>query len=145
MIALCLLAAGAGAAADGPGDETLRAAREAFAHGDHARALELVRPLAESRDPRAEFFLGHSYLHGYGLEKDAARAVDWFLRAGDRGYPPAQYALGMLFAKGEGVERDLDAARRWFEAAEESGHEFAAGALRHLERIGQPPEKAEKE
>ena len=120
-------------------DHSLRAAREAFARGQHDRTLEIVIPLAVADNPRAQHFLGTLYLSGAGLDRDPEQAAGWFRRAARQGHAPAEYSLGYLLATGAGVKRDLGEARRWLEAAAANGHELAPGALRNLERLMPPP------
>ena len=49
--------------------------------GDYATALQLLRPLAEQGDARAEISLGHAYLQALSVPKDYTQAHMWFSRA----------------------------------------------------------------
>ena len=43
---------------------------------------------------------------GLGVERNAAEAAQWFLKAADQGNPVAQDQLGLLYLLGLGVQRD---------------------------------------
>ena len=52
--------------------------KAAYAHGDYATALRLVRPLAEQGDAKGQAGLGIMYKNGQGVAQDYAGAVKWF-------------------------------------------------------------------
>ena len=60
--------------AAGPLEDGLAAAKR----GDYAMALQLLRPLAESRDATAQYTLGLLYASGQGVQQDYVQAHKWF-------------------------------------------------------------------
>lgn len=76
---------------------------------------------AELGDPRAMLYLAECCRDGDGVERDCAKAVEWFLRAGDEKEADAYQSLGRLYFDGDGVERDCEAALRCFERGAELG------------------------
>ena len=51
----------------------------------------------------------------YGLQKDLAKTLALFQKAGKLGYADAYHNAGTLYRDGDGVERDLGQARYYFE------------------------------
>jgi TPR repeat protein len=49
--------------------------------GNYATAIQLLRPLAEQGNPRAEISLGYAYSQALGIPKDYMQAHMWFSRA----------------------------------------------------------------
>jgi hypothetical protein len=51
------------------------------------------------------------------VEKNGAKAVEWFKRAAEQGLVGSQTTLAMMYETGEGVAQDPHEARRWYHAA----------------------------
>src|SRR5262245_47639467 len=81
-------------------------ATAAYPRGDYAKAMELIRPLAEQGDARAQFNLGTIYYNGQGTREDLPEAAKWFGMAAEQGDMEAQRYLGFMYANGKGVARD---------------------------------------
>jgi uncharacterized protein len=60
---------------------TFEDAVDAHARGDYAKALRLIRPLANDGDASAQFNLGLMYTTGQGVQRDNAAAALWFRKA----------------------------------------------------------------
>ena len=60
---------------------------------EYEKALSTVRPLAEKGDATAQYLLGEMYWNGLGLQKDTAKAADWFRKASDQGLASASSRL----------------------------------------------------
>lgn len=60
---------------------------------------------------------------GYGdvLEKDLAKAVEWYLVAAEKGHGGAEQNLGECYLNGLGVEMNMNVAISWFKRASEKG------------------------
>src|SRR5450759_670251 len=97
--AIILVLSFAAPVAAGPLDD----ATAAYALGDYATALRLLRPLAEQGNAHAQFNLGFMYDEGLG---NYAEAVKWYRLAADQGDAHAQSNLGLLYTKGQGVPQD---------------------------------------
>ncbi|CCE10023.1 conserved exported hypothetical protein [Bradyrhizobium sp. STM 3843] len=86
----------------------------AAAHGgDYATALKRLSPLAEKGDARAQFDLGFMQAFGWGVQRDPAKAIDWYRKAAEQGLAVAQHYLGLAYVNGEGVRPDGAEAARW--------------------------------
>jgi uncharacterized protein len=84
---------------------TFEDAVDANARGDYAKALRLIRPLANDGDAAAQFNLGLMYITGHGVQQDGAAAALWFRKAAEQGYVLAQSNLGTLYLYGRGAWR----------------------------------------
>lgn len=57
------------------------------------------------------------YEEGKGVDRDYAKALNWYHRAADQNHPEAQFKLGVIYANGLGVEQNVDRALTWLLAA----------------------------
>ena len=96
---------------------TFEDAVDAHARGDYAKALRLIRPLANDGNATAQFNLGVMYLTGRGVQQDYSAAALWFRKAAEQGYALAQSNLGTLYRDGRGVAQDDTEAVMWFRKA----------------------------
>jgi TPR repeat protein len=94
---------------------------KAYWEHDYATALQLLKPLAEQGDLRAEQMLGFMYLNGFGVQEDKAMAVNWILRAAVNGSAPAETSAGHAYFEGWGMAVDLPQAAKWFRRAADQG------------------------
>lgn len=97
---------------------------EAYAFGNPGFDVDLEKAVywlekgAAMGDAYSMNALGRLYLRGRYYEKNPARAVDYFARAGELGYALAAYSLGdVLFRGEEGVEADIPSAIFWLQQA----------------------------
>ncbi len=104
---------------------TFEDAVDANARGDYAKALRLIRPLANDGDAAAQFNLGLMYITGHGVQQDDAAAALWFRKAAEQGYVLAQSNLGTLYLYGRGVVQDDTEAVMWFRKAADQGDAVA--------------------
>jgi TPR repeat protein len=91
---------------------------------------QLLRPLADEGNARAQYNLGESYYYGYGEPMDGAQAAMWFRKAADQGDVAAQLRLGSMYSTGYGVQRDYKQAYRWLSLAASSVTEIGEKAAR---------------
>ena len=73
--------------------------------------------LAEAGDAQLQFLMGEMYDTTFapmdGVEKDDAKAAEWYLRAAEQGNAHAQRRLTRLYAVGSGVPRNYPRAIYW--------------------------------
>ena len=91
---------------------------------------------AEQGDAAAQFALGSCYQFGYGIEKDYAKAAQWYEAAAKQGVPDAQFNLAKLYEVGFGVEMNKEKAIEWHTKAAEQGYALSKQSLRHLQGKG---------
>jgi hypothetical protein len=97
-----------------------------------AQAEKVLKPLAESNHPRAQFALGRLYATATGAMREPREALRWFESAARRGLREAQYELGSRYLHGMGVGKDLNRATEWLEKSALQGLPEAASSLAHL-------------
>ncbi len=66
-----------------------QAGMDAYNHKEYATALREWRPLAEQRNPHAQFFLGVMFENGFGVPQDYVQAHMWYHLAGANGHKDA--------------------------------------------------------
>lgn len=100
---------------------------------DEGRARELYLEAARGGSAKAQYVVGTMYRFAqYGLKKDMAAAVRWYLKSADQGMPTAQLALGKMLMEGRGVVRDDAAALQWLSLAHVNGSKRAEDYVRQL-------------
>jgi localization factor PodJL len=106
----------------------------------------LIREAAAAGNPAALFEIGRRYTDGDVVERDLAKAAEWYRHAAQAGYAPAQYRLGNFHEKGHGVGIDLAEAAGWYRKAAEQGNALAMHNLAVLLTsglVGGKPEMAD--
>ncbi|HFC53109.1 MAG TPA: sel1 repeat family protein [Gammaproteobacteria bacterium] len=96
---------------------------------DDATDLARLEVLANLGDTTAQYQLGHRYLSGNGVDKNARRAAHWFGKAARAGDVSSQRILATLFYSGTGVPKAPAHALKWFRKAAEGGDVLAQTAL----------------
>ena len=61
---------------------------------------------AEAGDAEAQFELGYLYYYGVKVEKDYAKAAEWFTKSAEQGNAYGQCMLGICYLLGTGVEQN---------------------------------------
>lgn len=111
-------------------------AMSAYRQADYAEAARQMRPLAESGDAKAQFWLGRLHAGGRGVPKDHRQAMRWFERAGGQGHVMAQLSLGVMYEKGYSRKHGYDAAMAWYRKAALQGNDAAQFNLGRMYRLG---------
>ena len=97
------------------------AGRAAYINGDYARALEILKPLAEDGNSEAQKLLGIMYDYGHGVKVDPKRALEWYTKSAEQGDPAVQFKVGAKYFRGDGAERNYKEAAKWWELAANGG------------------------
>jgi TPR repeat protein len=72
---------------------------------------------AERGEPKAQFWLGASYLRGTGVERDYEQSLAWLTKSAKQGNADALNLLGQMYENGEGVRQDYSQAAKWYRVA----------------------------
>jgi len=100
---------------------------------DEVHARELYLQAARCGSAKAQYVVATMYRFAqYGLDKNMAEAVQWYIKAADQGMPTAQLALGKLLMEGKGVVRDDASALQWLSLAHVNGSKRAEDYVKHL-------------
>ena len=86
---------------------------EAYTIGDFPKAIAEFQALADQGDIEGQYFLGLFYHNGFGVKRDQAESLKWFLKAAQQGDARSQYYAGIMHAAGQGVAKDLPMADMW--------------------------------
>lgn len=106
-----------------PADEKiLTEAWTAYNIGDYRKTLNLIQPLANAGDPRAQTILGRCYENGLGVQQDMAVAAQWFQLAAEQNYSEAQVLLAYCYEIGAGVPKNPQQVMNLMSRAAESGN-----------------------
>jgi TPR repeat protein len=97
--------------------DALASANAAYARGDFIGAVNLLMPLAQRGNARAQAFLGFMFENGYGAPQAYVAAADLYVQASIQGNPFGQAMLGLMYDKGHGVPQDFVLAYKWLNLA----------------------------
>ena len=98
----------------------------AYRDGDYGYSVALLKPLAQSGDPYAQFAIAVMYDDGVGLPQNFTNALHWYRKAANAGLVDSQYMVGRFYGRGRGVKQDPATAFFWFNIATAGGHPYAA-------------------
>mmetsp|Transcript_1196 Transcript_1196/g.1829 ORF Transcript_1196/g.1829 Transcript_1196/m.1829 type:complete len:253 (-) Transcript_1196:113-871(-) len=84
-------------------------------------AVEICREEAKEGIAYAQFKLGVCYERGRGVEKNEAKAVEWYSKAAAQDHISACGNLGVCYEEGAGVTRDMNKALLYYEKAANKG------------------------
>ena len=116
------------AQAVGPIDEATTALKK----GNNTAAYNIVKPLAATGNPDAQFMLCGMFYNAQGVPKNDFEAARWCHAAAQNGNTEAMYNLALLYQNGEGVGQNFVEARKWYSEAAERGHKDAEFNLAEL-------------
>jgi TPR repeat protein len=97
-----------------------------------AKAISPLKKAAERGDSESAMFdLAQCYAGGWGVDKNATMALDWFIKAANRGHAKAAARLGWMYGNGEGVGKNDAEALSWYRKAAALGDADAIAWLAH--------------
>lgn len=106
------------------------------------KSFQMFQESAEAGHPFACYSVGRCYENGTGgVEKDLAKAYEWFRKAAIAGDANAWVALARMFDKGIYVDRDPKEAAMWLERAAAKGHTLALIGMGEKCSVGDGVEK----
>ena len=91
-----------------------------------------VKRKAESGNVKDQVGLARLYYSGDGVNKDDAKAAEWYQKAAEQGNAFAQYKLGAMYDNGEGVTKDAAKAVEWWKKAAAQGNDAAQESLKAI-------------
>lgn len=83
---------------------------------------EQLRKEADAGNERAQAILGKRYVEDFDVPKDAAKALEWYLKSAALGNAKVQINLGDMYAEGRGVSKDEAKAFEWYQKAAAQGN-----------------------
>ncbi len=111
---------------------------QAVQQQNHAKAFELLKPLAEKGDATAQNNIAVLYEEGLGVERNDAEALKWYTKAAQQGLADAQFMTAFFHASGRGTTQDYQQAFVWYQKAAKQGHADAQNnlAMRYATGMG---------
>lgn len=90
-------------------------ARDAMEANQFDKAMQMLRPAANTGNADAEELIGIMYAMGLGVTQDDRRAFEWYLRSAMKGHAGAQSGVGWYYEVGRGLPSiDLVRAYMWY-------------------------------
>ena len=81
----------------------------------------------------ARHHIGDMYYSGLVVEKDYAKAFEWYMNGAQQGYHGSRYLVGKMYELGQGIAKDMEQAIAWYrKAAADSEDTDAKAALGRL-------------
>jgi TPR repeat protein len=94
----------------------------AFKAKEFAKALELLKPLAEEGDAEAQCIIANIYHLGLGTNQDGSQAIRWYRKSAEQGYAVAANNLAGIYLTGDcNVDIDREEAARLYSLSSELG------------------------
>lgn len=110
----------------GPVDD----ARLDYIDGNYEKAIQVLLPAALAGDANAQNIVGDAFDRGNGVDRDHAKALEWWTKSADQGFSKAQYNLGRMLSTGrEGVPPDYPLAEGYLQKAADQGNGDAFNEL----------------
>jgi TPR repeat protein len=129
-----------------PAQADMEEARDLMEAGAYTEARTLFELYARSGNAEAEELIGVMYALGLGVDRDDARAFDWYLRASLKGHPGAQSGLGWYYEVGRGIPApDMVRAYLWYALSAIGGDPDALVSLELITPRLTTQEKAQAE
>ena len=85
--------------------------------GEFRAAIAEFEPLVAEQYAPAQYQMGLVYLNGYGVVKNAKKALELFNLAAAQNYTEALFDLSLLYSEGEATKKDLPTAYALMEKA----------------------------
>lgn len=101
---------------------------------DYASAMNWFQKAADQGYALAYSAIGDLYAKGYGVDKNADKAVEYYKKAADAGDAAACLRLGRMYEQGKGVKADREEAAEWYRKGADLGCTQCAAALKNLEQ-----------
>lgn len=105
---------------------------------------EVLIPLAESGNAKAQCLLGIRLCHGIDIEQNEEQAFQWFSRSAEQGDVVALHFLAQCYMQGVGVARDIDKSLELFHQSAEQGNPEAQYELAKMYQDVGNVEEADK-
>ena len=109
----------------------------AYAAKHYVTAFELLKPLAERGNSRAQFVVGDLCVFEAGVSCDSKSGIRWLTAAAEKGNADAQDDLGTVYYEGSiGVPQNYKSALRWLSKSAAQGNSIAQELLSSMYRFG---------
>ncbi|AYV77683.1 MAG: hypothetical protein Edafosvirus1_14 [Edafosvirus sp.] len=76
----------------------------------------------ETKNPIAQYMIGHMYYHGHHVKRNYAEALKYFTLSADQGNSSAEMNIGVMYMYGQGVVKDERVAVKYIKNSAEKGN-----------------------
>ena len=112
---------------------------EAFSTKQFETALKELNPAAKAGDPEALYHLALMYSRGFGVPKNAQKALKLYGEAAELGHVAAQKEYGTALAIGDGADQNVEEGLKWLLIAARTGNQEAGVyAVRFSQLMSRP-------
>ncbi|MDO1935179.1 tetratricopeptide repeat protein, partial [Escherichia coli] len=85
-----------------------------MAESKTAFSLPAIEKSAEGGNAASQYQLGVKYENGEGVEQDAQKALEWYIKAAEQGHAEAQLNLALMYDMSDYIDRDAEKAVYWY-------------------------------
>ena len=108
-----------------------------FQSGHEQAALSTLKPIADSGNAKAQYWMADIYLdNGLGAKKDTAPALDYLHKSAAQGFVPAEGRLGEVYLNGDDAIQDFAQAQHWLQKAAVTGDVRAQRLMGRIYELG---------
>jgi len=109
---------------------SIEEAYDIIRNGDPKAGYEMLQLFAEAdADPRAYYGIAHLRKEGWGVDKNAVIAIEYYKKAAAFGHLRAMFDLGTFYQNGHMVQQNYPEAIKWYESAANEGYAAAMYGL----------------
>lgn len=117
----------------------------ALERGQYDEALKWFQKAAAENHPYGLYRVGYMYEKGLGVDKDPAKAVEYYEKAGKMNFDIAISQLAQLYERGDGgVPQNFEKARQLYQRAIELGSVYDKYSLGQMYEFGRGVEQNRK-
>ena len=96
-------------------EEVLDEGLIAYNNSKFDKAYRILKPLANSGNSEAQYYIADMYLNGSGIMMDKSKALNWYLKSANNNNAEAIYLLGYSYFNGSNlVSKDIAEALKWY-------------------------------
>lgn len=110
---------------------------------DYNQSIDWCRKI-EDTSKLAMCLLGRYYQYGIAVEKDEAKALEWYTKAARKGHVSAMINLAIIYRDGLGVDKNMEKAKYWLERAEYQKSAWAMNELGNMYLRGEGVDQNDK-
>lgn len=86
---------------------------KAYQAKDYIAAHTLWKAASDKHEPISQYYLGLLYARGEGVNRDDAKALEYYTLSADNGYADAQLMVSNIYAAGKTVTQDFTTSYLW--------------------------------
>ncbi len=120
------------------GQKEVDAGLEAAKNKNYALAMDQFKIASEKGNSNGDYYIGHFYDNGLGVEKNIKQGIKWYQQAAAKNNTGAMNDLGIIFLNNEQY-KDVPTVIKWFKQAAEqdnNGAMYNLGVIYYYDDYG---------